>query len=210
MVDSLAFSSVNRLTITVAYGPGPDGPPSILYNIVLDDPDFGTDPFDDREVLAELIRLADLASGDEDGSSPYFIDENKGLASWGADGSGIEILMFVADHALEGAVAGTVATATMALLNKFSQRFGGSTARQVPFIEGPRELEQYARWTVESHYKELVSDAQDLRLMEELKNATTWRGTFADNRGNEFEVTLESVDGNPYRQTLRWHAAPDS
>jgi hypothetical protein len=197
------ISGVDRLTFTVAYGPMPEDPPTLVYSLSIDGPDLRDRGFDDRAPLSDLLKLAYVASGEEGVPAPYDLREKKGITSWGADGGSIEVLLYVADHALDGAIGYAVGKATEAVFGRLLKRYGSTPDQKAPFSQTRHELQERARWTIEAQYSDEVKDAQNLDLLDELVEPTKWWGKFANDSGVEFEVTLEAIDGHPSRTQLR-------
>jgi hypothetical protein len=208
MDDSQAFSYVDRVVIVVRFVPMPGEAPSSAYRLEFDAPHSATGAFDFHALATEVRQLAWEESPDEGVPLPYVLDANESEYSWGADSGSAQIVMELAQQVTTGAVQAVVGAATLSLLAQLSERFGRSPDGTLPFNSDSKELEQYARWAIESHYEEVVSDGQALRVLEVTEETGYWKGSFADNYGRTYKVTLVSVEGDPRRSAVTRREPP--
>ncbi len=94
------FNYLDEATITIKIGPHPSLPPDETWIAVLYSPPLG---WSEDETLLRLQR--EVFRAPDGYSYPYTLDVSKGHHSWGADGAGANILVYLSDQAVGAAVA---------------------------------------------------------------------------------------------------------
>jgi hypothetical protein len=193
------FSWLTELEIQIAYGDYPDAPPHEVFLLQVVSPDLKGRPWDDDAVVAELEPLTWVESGNGSPHQlPYELSVRKGHFSWGADGATAGLSLYIAQHLIEGGLGAAGGAAVMMALKRVRDRVRPRTTAE-SFLRTPAELAEYGRWSVSAAYRQWLPEDDPLPLVEEQWAEDEWTGTFQDDTGNEYTVTLRPREGQPYR-----------
>ena len=199
MCPPVEFSWLTELDVRVAYGDYPDKPPNEVFLLLVGSPDLQGRPWDDDDFVAELEPLVWANSADGTRYQvPYELSVRKGHFSWGADGATAGIFLYIAQHLIEGGLGAAAGTAVMAALKRLKNKVRSGEGED-RFLRTREELQSYGRWSVQSAYRDWIADEEPLPFVAETSSDEEWTGTFRDGAGNEYGVTLQPLEGAPFR-----------
>lgn len=108
------------------------------------------------------------------------------------------MLLYIAQHLTEGGLGAAGGAATLTALKRLKDKVRPRDGDE-RFLRTREELEAYGSWSVHSAYRDWLEDNQELPLVAETSADDEWTGTFRDEAGNEYTVTLQPSEGAPYR-----------
>lgn len=147
------FSWLNDVEVRVAFGEYPEVPPDEVFAISISGPsvpDGGTWREEPYLALLDPVTYGEGAEHRE----PYNLEVRKTHFSWGADGAGAEILIYIANQAAGGAIG----AATMAALKVAFDKLGAMATHVDDQVDLDRARD-VALWRVCSAYPAVARDA---------------------------------------------------
>lgn len=190
------FSWLTELTVRIAYGPHPDAVPDVVFVLDAGSPDLGGQAWDDNEFIRELEPLTWNDPAQPTQRHPYELTVRKRYYSWGADGSGAGVLLYIANHLVDGGLSAVGAALALGVLQKLAKKI--RPHRDKRFESSPEQLADVARHAVLRAYDEWLPEDRTLSLVGESRADDEWSGTFRDIDGAEYGVVLQPKEGQPY------------
>lgn len=207
MHTSSEFTRLDRLNVVVAYGDNPSCAPDEVTLLQLDSPNLHGAPWDDDEFIAELQPLLWAKSPEISSFKlPYSLSVDKRHFSWGADTSVADVVLYIAQHFVEGSLQGAGEAAVLTLLLRLRSRVLPRGDRNDLLIRSD-ELEDFARLSLRNAYEKWLPMDAPLPLVSESQDDREWTGTFRDDSGNEYSVTLVLDKGQSHPVRISRRAA---
>ena len=191
MTEHPEFWRLDAVNIQISFGSYPDAPPNEVFSISIGNPKINEgEPWNDAYFLKALTPILYAESGES--PVPYVLDVQKGHTSWGADGSGASILMYIANHATDGVIG----AATGLAIEKAFRTLGALSGHPDQILSREEAVER-AKWKVSAAYKSVDSETLICVGEDQQRSTNVWVIALDDSKGNHYRVEISVLEGLP-------------
>ena len=191
MTERPEFWRLDEVEIQVSFGSHPTAPPDEVFSISIGNPKINEgEPWDDAFFLRALTPILHAEYGQNPRS--YVLDVKKNHFSWGADGSGATILMYIAGQVSAGAIGAATALA----IEKAFRTLGG-LAGQADQVLSREEAVERAKWKVRAAYQSVDYETLICVGEDHHRSTNVWVIALDDSKDDHYRVEISMLEGLP-------------
>jgi hypothetical protein len=191
MTEHPEFWRLDEVDIQISFGSHPAAPPGEVFSISIGNPKINEgESWNDAYFLKALTPILYSESGQH--PDPYVLDVKKNHFSWGADGSGATILMYIASRVTDGAIGAATALA----IEKAFRTLGGLSGHPARVLSREEAVES-AKRRVSTAYKSVDSETLICVGEDQQRTTNVWVIALDDSKGNHYRVEISMLEGLP-------------